>query len=126
MSGLQRSFAKAKLAALPFEPSLPPEEAEGEDEVADEFGHLRPSPDPSQDDDSSSASSASSTATIIPSPSKNLFARPKYLPPFLPQWLCNFWACITFPFILSVFRLLSIEHTPLPYKFAFPIPKILV
>lgn len=28
------------------------------------------------DDDSSSASSASSTGTIIPSPSRNLFARP--------------------------------------------------
>jgi len=29
------------------------------------------------DDDSSSASSASSTGTIVPSPSRNLFARPQ-------------------------------------------------
>lgn len=82
MSELQRSFAKAKLAALPFQPPLPPEYTEDdeenyEEEDEDEFGDLRPSPDLSQDDDSSSASSASSTGTIIPSPSKNLFARPK-------------------------------------------------
>lgn len=82
MSELQRSFAKAKLAALPFQPPLPPEYTEEdeenyEEEDEDEFGDLRPSPDLSQDDDSSSASSASSTGTIIPSPSKNLFARPK-------------------------------------------------
>ena len=84
MSDLQRSFAKAKLAHLPFElPLLPSEEKEneGEDEKDanedDIFGDLRPSPDSAQDDDSSSASSASSTATIIPSPNKNLFARPK-------------------------------------------------
>ena len=79
MSDLQRSFAKAKLAGLPFEPPLPPmhvEDDEGEDEVDD----LKPLPDPTQDDDSSSASSASSassTGTIRPSPSKHLFARPK-------------------------------------------------
>ncbi|KAF6240352.1 hypothetical protein HO173_001963 [Letharia columbiana] len=79
MSDLQRSFAKAKLAALPFEPPflLSPEEDEEKDQD-DEYGDLRPSPDAAQDDDSSSsASSASSTGTIIPSPSKNLFARPK-------------------------------------------------
>ena len=76
MSDLQRSFAKAKLAGLPFELPLPPQE----DEENDEDGHFddwRPSPDSAQDDDSSSASSASSTGTIMPSPSKNLFARPK-------------------------------------------------
>ena len=79
MSDLQRSFAKAKLAGLPFEPPLPPmhvEDDEGEDDVDD----LKPLPDPAQDDDSSSASSASSassTGTIRPSPSKHLFARPK-------------------------------------------------
>ncbi|KAK0516067.1 hypothetical protein JMJ35_002101 [Cladonia borealis] len=79
MSDLQRSFAKAKLAGLPFEPPLPPmhvEDDEGEDEVDD----LKPLPDSTQDDDSSSASSASSassTGTIRPSPSKHLFARPK-------------------------------------------------
>lgn len=79
MSDLQRSFAKAKLAALPFEPPLllSPEEDDEKDQD-DEYGDLRPSPDAAQDDDSSSsASSASSTGTIIPSPSKNLFARPK-------------------------------------------------
>lgn len=85
MSDLQRSFAKAKLAHLPFElPPLPSEEEheKGEDqknanEEEDEFDECLPSPDLVQDDDSSSASSASSTGTIVPSPSKNLFARPK-------------------------------------------------
>ena len=83
MSDLQRSFAKAKLATLPFEPSLPLDEDEENRQDnqghQDDFSHLTPSPspDPAQDDDSSSASSASSTGTIIPSPSKNLFARPK-------------------------------------------------
>ena len=82
MSDLQRSFAKAKLAALPFELPLPPqeEEEEGDDEEKDQgdkFDDRGPSIDSVQDDDSSSASSASSTGTIMPSPSKNLFARPK-------------------------------------------------
>lgn len=89
MSDLQRSFAKAKLAHLPFElPLLSSEEEgdkkEGEEEKDaniegdDEFDECLPSsPDLAQDDDSSSASSASSTGTIVPSPSKNLFARPK-------------------------------------------------
>ena len=95
MSDLQRSFAKAKLAALPFQPPLPPgqeeqeqeqeqeqnqeedEDEENEKDHGDDFADWRPSPDSAQDDDSSSASSTSSTGTIIPSPSKNLFARPK-------------------------------------------------
>lgn len=79
MSDLQRSFAKAKLAALPFQlPLSPQEEDDDETEHDDEFvDDPRPSPDSAQDDDSSSASSASSTGTIMPSPSKNLFARPK-------------------------------------------------
>ena len=94
MSELQRSFAKAKLAGLPFEPPLPhyaspgidsevdaEEEEEGEQE--EELDDLKPLPDRrSTDDDSSSASSASSassTGTIKPSPSKHLFARPKGL-----------------------------------------------
>ena len=79
MSNLQRSFAKAKLAGLPFEPPLPPTHVE-DDEEEDEMDDLKPLPDPTQDDDSSSASSASSassTGTIRPSPSKHLFARPK-------------------------------------------------
>ena len=75
MSDLRRSFAKAKLATLPYEPPLPPQQVDEEDDTFDS-GDLRPS-DSAQDDDSSSASSASSTGTIIPSPSKNLFARPK-------------------------------------------------
>lgn len=79
MSDLQRSFAKAKLAALPFQLPLSPQEEDDEeigqdDELVDD---RRPSLDSVQDDDSSSASSASSTGTIMPSPSKNLFARPK-------------------------------------------------
>jgi protein phosphatase methylesterase 1 len=76
MSDLQRSFAKAKLAGLPFEP---PNQLLDNDEE-DELDDLKPLPDSTQDDDSSSASSASSassTGTIRPSPSKHLFARPK-------------------------------------------------
>ena len=82
MSDLQRAFAKAKLAGLPFEPPLPPGqllEDEEEDEGEEEADDLKPLPESSQDDDSSSASSASSassTGTIRPSPSKHLFARP--------------------------------------------------
>lgn len=72
MSDLQRSFAKAKLAALP--PMLPPEPfAEEEEEEIDGFTEL---PIDHTSDDSSSASSASSTGTIRPTATKNLFARP--------------------------------------------------
>lgn len=76
MSSLQRSFAKAKLAGLPFETpsSFLEDEYLDEEERADEFKSL---PESMLDDDSSSASSASSTGTIIPSPSQHLFARPK-------------------------------------------------
>ncbi len=84
MSDLQRAFAKAKLAGLPLEPPLPPDQLHEadleEDDDEDETDELRPLPESSQDDDSSSASSASSassTGTIRPSPSKHLFARPK-------------------------------------------------
>ena len=91
MSDLQRSFAKAKLAALPFEPPLPANhllrnedvddaDEEEEEEEEEEVDDLKPLPESTQDDDSSSASSASSassTGTIRPSPSKHLFARPK-------------------------------------------------
>ena len=84
MSSLQRSFAKAKLAGLPFEPPIPQdtfEEELEEDDTVEEHDGLTPLPDQkSADDDSSSASSASSassTGTIRPSPSKHLFARPK-------------------------------------------------
>ena len=83
MSDLQRAFAKAKLASLPFEPPMPldfvqeGEEEEEEAELEEGEDYFRPLPNPTQEDDSSSASSASSTGTIRPSPSKHLFARPK-------------------------------------------------
>ena len=91
MSSLQKSFAKAKLANLPFNPPLPPgvptdllvEEEIGEEEGEDD--ELRPLPEAvglseAAEDDSSSASSASSTGstnTIRPEPRKKLFARPR-------------------------------------------------
>jgi protein phosphatase methylesterase 1 len=68
MSELQRSFAKAQLAKLPPEAPLifdEREEDEGEEDV-DEM-HAR----------SASDSSASSTGTVVPSPTKDLFARHK-------------------------------------------------
>ena len=74
MSDLQRSFVRAKIAGLPFEPPLPQSAFREEDE---EEGGIAFECEVNQDDDSSSASSASSTGTIIPSPSKHLFARPK-------------------------------------------------
>ena len=82
MSDLQRAFAKAKLAGLPFEPPMSrdfiEEEEEEEEEREETDGDdLRPLPNSTQEDDSSSASSASSTGTIRPSPSKHLFARSK-------------------------------------------------
>lgn len=73
MSNLQRSFVKAKIAGLPFEPPLPQSTFHEEDEE-DKIVLV---PEGNPDDDSSSASSASSTGTVIPSPSKHLFARPK-------------------------------------------------
>lgn len=88
MSELQRAFAKAKMAGLPFDPPFPSDWSDhgdhvelGEEENV-EFDELKPLPDSTQDDDSSSASSASSTSstnTIKPSPSKNRFARPKFV-----------------------------------------------
>ena len=104
MSDLQRSFAKAKLAGLPFEPPLPPmhvEDDEGEDEVND----LKPLPDLSQDDDSSSASSASSassTGTIRPSPSKHLFARPKGFVKSITFHFHHVLSCLLFVNTLSI------------------------
>ena len=86
MSDLQRSFAKAKLSNLPFDPPMPlnttlPEnmlDEEGVNEAED--GTLKPLPgsiSTAKDDDSSSASSTSSTGTIMPEPSKHLFAGSK-------------------------------------------------
>lgn len=75
MSDLQRAFAKAKLSGYPA--TLPPDlsfnvvdEDDGEEET-DSFTELP------GEDDSSSASSASSTGTVIPTRSRNLFARPQ-------------------------------------------------
>ncbi|KAL9629382.1 MAG: hypothetical protein Q9164_006905 [Protoblastenia rupestris] len=87
MSELQRSFAKAKLAGLPFEPPSPInttlEDDEDDYEQADNVGPL---PEQAQDDDSSSASSASSassTGTIRPSPNplpwNDYFSKELYL-----------------------------------------------
>jgi protein phosphatase methylesterase 1 len=68
MSELQRRWAKAKMDASPevFN-ELDEEMEDGDVPEMPEFA----------DDDSSSASSASSTGTIVPSPSRNLFARPQ-------------------------------------------------
>lgn len=68
MSELQKKWAKAKMTSV----------ATGVLSEADEdreTGYLPELPE-FMDDDSSSASSASSTGTIVPSPSRNLFARP--------------------------------------------------
>ncbi|KAI9680007.1 MAG: Protein phosphatase methylesterase 1 [Caeruleum heppii] len=74
MSDLQRSFAKAKLAHLP---PMPPDLVSEEDVEAEEDDQIMAMHHHPDDDSSSSASSASSTGTIIPTPSQNLFARPK-------------------------------------------------
>ncbi|PYH65488.1 putative ribosomal protein/carboxylic ester hydrolase (Ppe1) [Aspergillus vadensis CBS 113365] len=60
MSELQKSFAKSRLAKLPLQPPTGPSMQPLDEEV-------------SHDDDSSSTSS---TGTIVPSPSRQLFARP--------------------------------------------------
>ncbi|PYI00905.1 protein phosphatase methylesterase [Aspergillus sclerotiicarbonarius CBS 121057] len=60
MSELQKSFAKSRLAKLPLQPPTGPSMHPLDEEV-------------SHDDDSSSASS---TGTVVPSPSRQLFARP--------------------------------------------------
>lgn len=65
MSELQKSFAKAKLAKLP--PEAPPIlDSSSSMDPLQETGH-------EEEDDSSSASS---TGTAVPSPTKQLFARP--------------------------------------------------
>lgn len=72
MSDLQKAWARNRLSGMPIESFDELEEEEEEDNnnhVGDLPEHF--------DDDSSSASSASSTGTIIPSPSRNLFARPQ-------------------------------------------------
>lgn len=97
MSDLQRSFAKAKLAGLPFEPPLPPNalQEQYEEDEEGENDDLKPLPESIPDDDSSSASSASSassTGTIRPSPSKHLFARPKGFVEFILHAFSFLWS----------------------------------
>jgi protein phosphatase methylesterase 1 len=68
MSELQKAWAKSRLSAGVAPDAF--DEREEEDYVSE-------LPEVPIEDDSSSASSASSTGTIIPSPSRNLFARPE-------------------------------------------------
>lgn len=75
MSELQKAWAKSRLSAGGLVPEVFDERDEEEGQEADNY--LAELPEPHPDDDSSSASSASSTGTIIPSPSRNLFARPQ-------------------------------------------------
>lgn len=72
MSDLQKAWAKKKMGLNGGEVfnELDEEELEEEDS-----GYLPELPE-GLDDDSSSASSASSTGTVVPTPSRNLFARP--------------------------------------------------
>lgn len=60
MSDLQKSFAKAKLGKLPSEVPM---------------YHPMDIPEENREEDGSSASSVSSTGTLMPSPTRNLFAR---------------------------------------------------
>lgn len=55
---------------------MAPESLNELDEDQHDAGRVLPLPD-FADDDSSSASSASSTGTVVPSPGRNLFARPQ-------------------------------------------------
>ena len=69
MSDLQRKWAKATMDAMASSPFNEADE-DAENGIIPELPEF-------MDDDSSSASSASSTGTIVPSPSRNLFARPQ-------------------------------------------------
>lgn len=71
MSDLQKAWAKKKLELSGAEVF---NELDEEEEEQDD-GYLPELPE-GLDDDSSSASSASSTGTVVPTPSRNLFARP--------------------------------------------------
>lgn len=71
MSELQKNWAKSRLSA-----NVTPDAF---DEREEEDSYIADLPEVPIEDDSSSASSASSTGTIIPSPSRNLFARPEGL-----------------------------------------------
>lgn len=69
MSDLQKAWAKKKMALGNAEVFNESDEEEGENGTISELPE-------GFDDDSSSASSASSTGTVVPTPSRNLFARP--------------------------------------------------
>lgn len=84
MSDLQKAWAKKKLELSGAEGF---NELDEEEEEQDD-GYLPELPE-GLDDDSSSASSASSTGTVVPTPSRNLFARPLgYVHPFtdIQKW----------------------------------------
>jgi protein phosphatase methylesterase 1 len=88
MSDFQKAFVKSRLDKLPPGPPQVPEEDPSINEGGDgDDGNSGSKRAAHHDDDSSSASSASSTTTVVPSLSKNLFARPKgcvlFLTPFL-------------------------------------------
>lgn len=70
MSDLQKAWAKKKKVFASAEVFNELDEEEDE-----ESGSIAELPE-GLDDDSSSASSASSTGTVVPTPSRNLFARP--------------------------------------------------
>ena len=70
MSDFQKAFVRSRLARLPPEAPLILDEVEEETSNSSFAAAHR-------DDDSSSASSASSAGTIIPSLSRNLFAKPR-------------------------------------------------
>ncbi|KAK6220988.1 Protein phosphatase methylesterase 1 [Pestalotiopsis sp. IQ-011] len=72
MSDLQKAYVKSRLSA-----GVSPDAFDEREEQDSYIGDL---PEIPIEDDSSSASSASSTGTIIPSPSRNLFARPEGVP----------------------------------------------
>lgn len=74
MSDLQRSFAKSQLSKLPPEPPPIFNEQDEIDQPSTDTCEVGPS---SPNGSSSSASSASSTGTIVPSPSRNLFEKPR-------------------------------------------------
>ncbi|KAI1870045.1 hypothetical protein JX265_006215 [Neoarthrinium moseri] len=72
MSDLQKAWAKSRLSV-----GVSPDAF---DEREEQDSYISELPEIIIEDDSSSASSASSTGTIIPSPSRNLFARPEGVP----------------------------------------------
>lgn len=82
MSDLQKAWAKKKLEMNGAEVFN-----ELDEEEEDETGYLPELPE-GFDDDSSSASSASSTGTVVPTPSRNLFARPLGFVDFIQKPTC--------------------------------------